>query len=635
MFAEKLAAELDADVDDIQDNIYDEDMKTPSGVPYYFYYDSETASTNYMGVIGGKPTAIVYTDHGGSGDDNEIEMSVNDRVRYVIKYGDPEQGATLNAIMPAKMVKGFPVAPRKVIAQTKPGQDWQAMIGLGLDILWNRMQHKFLETADVTDYNPPSQGGTRRELVAKYHQTKDPKDAEAARRAGATQQELQGVAEGKWFRTTYGWAGGEKPGGGKYKHPETVAAERRAKLAAKKKAEQAAKFGKSDAEPGVAEEGYRSRHAWLNHGVTTKWPSAKIRRVKINGQRIDQALVHNVVVGEWNLASKTGFVNSPANTPELAEQQAGNAAFSPEEIAAINQYLDDEISFIQLRRGYPGVISKAAQQFGIGPVRGFVGEIGFYDRMLQARDEGDIPKQGVAEGDKQTPGIALSKAYEKDFTGKYPGGTLPAATKGKTPGIALSKAYKKDFTGKYPGGELEEGFGRYNITIPSNLLRKIQKIFPKDSVRDIGEWYASAEEYGQPLTVKEYANWRKQGVAEGEYDHSELYNGCYVRDEQDGANGEVFRMSGDPEDRRVRIEDKDGRGWYISPHRLQLVDENDPAVARWFGNSRDEDDLAEGDNLATFVGPNEDSTDVMDHRGAVTDSFTEDLARIKTLALSK
>ena len=60
MFAEKLAAELDADVDDIQDNIYDEDMKTPSGVPYYFYYDSETASTNYMGVIGGKPTAIVY-----------------------------------------------------------------------------------------------------------------------------------------------------------------------------------------------------------------------------------------------------------------------------------------------------------------------------------------------------------------------------------------------------------------------------------------------------------------------------------------------------------------------------------------------------------------------------------------------
>jgi hypothetical protein len=203
---------------------------------------------------------------------------------------------------------------------------------------------------------------------------------------------------------------------------------------------------------------------------------------------------------------------------DMAQQQVNESAFSPEEIAAINQYLDDEISFIELRRGYPGVISKAAQQFGIGPVRGFQGEMDFYDRMVQARDEGDIMEQGVAEG---------------------------------------------------------------------------------------------------------------------EYDHSELYNGCYVRDEQDGANGEVFRMSGDPEDRRVRIEDKDGRGWYISPHRLQPVDENDPAVARWFGNSRDEDDLSEGDNLATFVGPNEDSTDAMDHRGAVTDSFYEDLARIKSLALSK
>ena len=51
------------------------------------------------------------------------------------------------------------------------------------------------ESADVTDYNPKSQGGTRKELLAKYHKTKDPKDAEAARKAGATQRELKGVAE--------------------------------------------------------------------------------------------------------------------------------------------------------------------------------------------------------------------------------------------------------------------------------------------------------------------------------------------------------------------------------------------------------------------------------------------------------
>lgn len=51
------------------------------------------------------------------------------------------------------------------------------------------------ESTGVTDYNPKSQGGTRKELLAKYHKTKDPKDAAAARKAGATQKELQGVEE--------------------------------------------------------------------------------------------------------------------------------------------------------------------------------------------------------------------------------------------------------------------------------------------------------------------------------------------------------------------------------------------------------------------------------------------------------
>lgn len=53
------------------------------------------------------------------------------------------------------------------------------------------------ESTGVTDYNPESHGGTRKELIAQYHKTKNPKDAEAARKAGATQKELQGVAEGK------------------------------------------------------------------------------------------------------------------------------------------------------------------------------------------------------------------------------------------------------------------------------------------------------------------------------------------------------------------------------------------------------------------------------------------------------
>jgi len=47
------------------------------------------------------------------------------------------------------------------------------------------------ESVDATDYNPKSQGGTRKELLSKYSKSGDPKHAEAARKAGATQSELK------------------------------------------------------------------------------------------------------------------------------------------------------------------------------------------------------------------------------------------------------------------------------------------------------------------------------------------------------------------------------------------------------------------------------------------------------------
>ena len=59
------------------------------------------------------------------------------------------------------------------------------------------------ETTGVTDYNPKSQGGTRKELLAKYSKSGDPKHAEAARKAGATQSELKAASmkkEGTSFK---------------------------------------------------------------------------------------------------------------------------------------------------------------------------------------------------------------------------------------------------------------------------------------------------------------------------------------------------------------------------------------------------------------------------------------------------
>ena len=83
-----------------------------------------------------------------------------------------------------------------------------------------------------------------------------------------------------------------------------------------------------------------------------------------------------------------------------------------------------------------------------------------------------------------------------------------------------------------------------------------------------------------------------QGVAEGNdgYDdestrdeYTNLQSGDYVRDSQD-SSGEVFIMRGQPDDRRVRIEDKDGRGWNIAPYRLIAVDADDQAIGHYFNS---------------------------------------------------
>jgi hypothetical protein len=67
---------------------------------------------------------------------------------------------------------------------------------------------------------------------------------------------------------------------------------------------------------------------------------------------------------------------------------------------------------------------------------------------------------------------------------------------------------------------------------------------------------------------------------------TELRSGDYVRDTMDGESGEIFRMQGDPYERRVRILDRDGKGWYIEPSRLTRVDPQDPDVQRYFGKNR-------------------------------------------------
>ena len=110
--------------------------------------------------------------------------------------------------------------------------------------------------------------------------------------------------------------------------------------------------------------------------------------------------------------------------------------------------------------------------------------------------------------------------------------------------------------------------------------------------------------------VLEQANPEDHDDYEDEDEDLRLRSGDYVRDQQDGEYGEVFRMQGDPSERRVQILDRDGRGWYIAPDRLTRVDPQDPDVQRYFGRQRQRD---MDEDLNEFApGPERDDDEVPD-----------------------
>jgi hypothetical protein len=116
--------------------------------------------------------------------------------------------------------------------------------------------------------------------------------------------------------------------------------------------------------------------------------------------------------------------------------------------------------------------------------------------------------------------------------------------------------------------------------IPGNV--PVEKIPGKEDLLK-GKGRSYYEDQKKNSEVAE-VNWNDEDDYEDE--DLRLRSGDYVRDTMDGEHGEIFRMQGDPEERRVRILDRDGKGWYIEPSRLTRVDPTDPDVQRYFGKQR-------------------------------------------------
>ena len=168
----------------------------------------------------------------------------------------------------------------------------------------------------------------------------------------------------------------------------------------------------------------------------------------------------------------------------------------------------------------------------------------------------------------------------------------------KIPGATIVSVTEKNTETTLQENESDAVYGAILRRIMGAHLSLLSKYGPEavmNATEEVADWVGEVDEIG----TSDVSGWVRdvfnklqaeypvqESHSDDEYDDeeqdSELYSGCYVRDTLDGDHGEIFRMQGSPEERRVQILDRDGRGWYISPDRLAKVDDNDPAIAKYF-----------------------------------------------------
>jgi hypothetical protein len=184
LFAQIVADDTGYDVERINYYTYDEGLRTPSGIPVYYY--SFDGDVRYVGALpGGKPTAIVNQDGEVGSRGSYIELSIGGQVEYVIK------GKTL-----------FSAADQQKIANAKPGDDEYSLVMIALDLMWGRMQHKFMEQgvaeAGSFSYGKPPRKGSVADLAAKKRkeQEKGTQPVEPKDQMVGVAKVTKGVAEG-------------------------------------------------------------------------------------------------------------------------------------------------------------------------------------------------------------------------------------------------------------------------------------------------------------------------------------------------------------------------------------------------------------------------------------------------------
>ena len=185
-----------------------------------------------------------------------------------------------------------------------------------------------------------------------------------------------------------------------------------------------------------------------------------------------------------------------------------------------------------------------------------------------------LDKHAVNRADK-----AMGVKFDREK--KYQGGLDLEVDEAGIPGSVPAE--------KIPGKEdLLKGKGRSYYEAQKKNLDLSKGVIPTEPLPEHGGGIGPKQHW-QDL-MPEQSNPDEDDWYDDEEDQeTDLRSGDYVRDTMDGESGEIFRMQGDPYERRVRILDRDGKGWYIEPSRLTRVDPQDPEVQRYFGKKRQRD----------------------------------------------
>ena len=150
---------------------------------------------------------------------------------------------------------------------------------------------------------------------------------------------------------------------------------------------------------------------------------------------------------------------------------------------------------------------------------------------------------------------------------------------------------EKSISTKSPAiGSMARQLGGFSNVVPLQTIKPAPPSMRKAAESKIEEHGGGIgpRQHWQDLMPEQYTN-DDDWYDDEEDQDTELRSGDYVRDTMDGESGEIFRMQGDPYERRVRILDRDGKGWYIEPSRLTRVDPTDPDIQRYFGKQRQHD----------------------------------------------